>query len=709
MMKEGDTCLIQPGTYRESVVLRSLGTKKNPIRFVGATNDDGSPAVVIDGTDLLTAPWTKVEVNGIQAMSAEMPRQTTQLFYNGRMMTEARWPDQTFQQIWDRSTWAKSAEGSRKDKLVCKELAATNIDWTGAIAMLNVGHQYKTWSRIVTAHQKGSTTFSYALAERMNDGKDDGRTWWDDRFYLIGKIEALSSPEEWFYDEANKRLLFVPPENAASPTPVPKLKKGKVTFKARDYGFSGRDLEYVEISGLKFFACTFNFQKANHLTIENCQVLYPNYARVLTDSLPRTSRTDVKQTHISGNNNTLRKISVAYGNTAGIKLTGTHNRVENSIVHDVCWGGSLSHPAVMVHGYKDVPCESTVARCTIYNTGNVGIWFLRQNNVIEYNHVSHTGLACKDIAAIHTGSPACAGSIARYNWVHDSRGKGMRADDQSRKVSFHHNVVWNCDEGIIVKGDFNQCYNNTILGTDGSGSLIIPTRPEPQKWWAKGKFLEVQNANSIFCNNLSEVLSYRHDPLPDTRNISHNIQLANTPLLAPWIAASRKQNFHLAKDSILIDAGVSVPGSAVEYSGKSPDVGAYEFGKKNWRPGADWQAPSIGIKLTIHAEVARSWQRDAQAKQRSIPIPQRLSNSRLSSASLGKLQELYDDCWTPRELASRRAIIEKRQKHRKDSPEYKELHEQVVTLHRNATARLKKRAGEVLGGSELMLFNEISN
>lgn len=600
VMKAGDTCYIYPGIYRESVVLRERGTAENPIRFVGAKDKNGNPLVTINGTDVLTANWSKIRVNGIRVYSGRLPEAPGQLFLKGKMMTEARWPDQPFSRIWDRSTWAKSAKGAKKDLMVSSELAATGVDWTGALATLNVGHQYKTWTRTVLEHQKGSAEFRYELGERLGDGKDDGRTWWDDRFYLSGKVEALTSPEEWFYDNTRKRLLFIPPRGR-------KPGRGEVSCKVRDFGFSGRNVSHVEISDLNFFGCTFSFQASDYLTIENCRVLFPNYAPVLTDTFPQGRNKQLPQTRISGDHNTLRKISVAYGNTSGIKLAGSNNRLENSIVHDVCWAGSILHSAVWINSSNGEPCNSTVSRCTVYNSGNIGIWFLGQNNVVEYNHVYNTGLACKDIAAIHTGGATAAGSVACYNWVHDSRGKGMRGDDQTRSLTFHHNVIWDCDEGMIVKGDFNRCYNNTILGSDGHGCLIIPTRAEPRKWWAKYKFLDVQNSNSIFCNNLVEVVAYRHDPLPDNKDISHNIELQGDPVLKQMIAASERQEFLPPRSVALVDAGRMVPGSNVPITGKAPDIGAYEFGGETWRPGADWQDPSIGVELLIDAEVARSW------------------------------------------------------------------------------------------------------
>ena len=48
-------------------------------------------------------------------------------------------------------------------------------------------------------------------------------------------------------------------------------------------------------------------------------------------------------------------------------------------------------------------------------------------------------------------------------------------------------------------------------------------------------------------------------------------------------------DFRPASNSALIDAGVALPGYTDGFKGSAPDLGAYETGGDNWKPGADWQ------------------------------------------------------------------------------------------------------------------------
>ncbi len=54
-----------------------------------------------------------------------------------------------------------------------------------------------------------------------------------------------------------------------------------------------------------------------------------------------------------------------------------------------------------------------------------------------------------------------------------------------------------------------------------------------------------------------------------------------------WLADPKKMDFRPRKNSPLIDAGRVIPGFTDNYNGKAPDIGAYEYGGKQWKPGYD--------------------------------------------------------------------------------------------------------------------------
>jgi hypothetical protein len=86
VMNAGDTCYILSGTYRETVTPARSGTSNAPITF---TAYPGATAI-ISGADVLTLSWSVYSNSIYQASTASSFRQ---LFVDGEMMNEARWPN----------------------------------------------------------------------------------------------------------------------------------------------------------------------------------------------------------------------------------------------------------------------------------------------------------------------------------------------------------------------------------------------------------------------------------------------------------------------------------------------------------------------------------------------------------------------------------------------------------------------------------------
>ena len=591
VMRAGDVCVVRGGTYRETVRPGHSGQEGKPIRFVAAEGE----TVVLDGTEPIRGEWA-LHKGSIYKTKASEP--FVQLFVDRKMMLEARWPNMRFDQILDRAAWARAGKGSRYGKMVDPKLAGTGVNWTGAIATLNLAHQFYTWTRTVEKHAEGTDTFTYPRNLRgITSYADKTRPWEDDRYYLSGKLEALDAPTEWFRDPASG-VLYLYADDGKSPV------GRKVEYKKRDYAFDVTGHDWLEVRGFRFFATSFQFVGCNHCVVDDCRLVFPTYARRVTefDVPPSPS----PATGMQGDHNTVRRTSLAYANAHGLTMVGRLNTVENCIVHDVCWNGSLANvPIRMLAAKRPGPQGGgTVRRCTVYNLGNAGICFYGQPYVIEQNHVFDGGLACKDVSLIYTGSPSCAGSIVRYNWAHGCQtptggGMGIRGDDQTRSLTVHHNVVWDCGiHGIIVKGDHNRVLNNTVFGVGARDAaarkrrpgrcLLIPTRTEPTKPWRKQfPLLKVQNPNSLFCNNAVGNIVWRGKPFPAGDNISNNLTLLpKRP--AGFFVDPGNMDFRPKQGSPLIDAGRVIPGFTDGYKGKAPDIGAYESGAGPWKPGADW-------------------------------------------------------------------------------------------------------------------------
>jgi len=602
-LRPGDRCIVHAGVYRETVRLRASGTPEKPIRLMARPGD----TVVLSGTEPLEGEWTR-----FRGSTWRLPTRKVfpQVFVGGRLMTEARWPNMPFEKRWDRDAWRPSARGTRYGTMVDPALAATGIDWTGAVATLNVG-SWQTFRRIVRSHRAGSDRFTYDRDEGSRlAGRKPHRPGFD-RYFLAGKLEALDSPGEWFLDR-ERGLLYLWPPDGRRPA------SGEVEVKTRPYALVAKGIRHVQVSGLHFFATTFKFEDAEDCSLDGLHLLFPSCVAepfgepVRRDRAPDEPRewasrrwfgetSVVTPTYLGGRGNTLANSSIRYANGTSLVVHGTRNTIENCLIHDIDWYGLDTGLGVDLLGTS----ASAIRYCTIFNIGSSeGIRLTNRGaTIVEYNYIHHGGLCQSDGALVQAATPGVAGTVVRYNWLHDHNafnagGNGIRGDDRTRGLIVHHNVAWNCREkGIITKGDRNRVYNNTCLDNPAI-DILVPWRRLPRKT----DELEVQNTHSEVINNCARKISGRYKwerkTEPPPGKLATNYQGDD-----PMLADPRRLDFRPRPGSPLIDAGTPIPGITDGFRGKAPDIGAYEFGAERWVPGyrnALWVLPAVrGVRILL--------------------------------------------------------------------------------------------------------------
>lgn len=220
----GDECHIRKGRYHQAQfeISDKIGSPSNPITIHGYRDE----IPVIDGTIPLktTSAWTR-DNNGIY--SARIEKDIWQLFIDGEMMTNARWPNA----LWSDKTvflneyWAKSSSSSKPGKMVDsgekeKNLAGSGLDVTGAIAILNIG-SFNTFTKVVKSHKRRQNFFMY---DKVEDIKFKAS---HNQYFLEAKLEFLDNDGEWFYDKEAK-TVYVKTMDRKSP-------KGRAHGKVNEY------------------------------------------------------------------------------------------------------------------------------------------------------------------------------------------------------------------------------------------------------------------------------------------------------------------------------------------------------------------------------------------------------------------------------------------------------------------------------------------
>ncbi|XP_065182780.1 uncharacterized protein LOC135813652 [Sycon ciliatum] len=196
-------CAVRTGTYRESVSV-SDWPEQCSLR-VEAYNNELVTTVLVKGTaDISNLTWQPYKGSIMMAslpdeFIAQHPEPFQQIFHNEVMMMEARWPNAKLEDMLSPTAWSRTEKGSVYGRIEDKDLYAAGVDWTGALATLNVAHQFYTWTRYVQSYSRDaaakSASFTYprdlpgitSWATRANATA----AWTGHQYFLSGKLDAL--------------------------------------------------------------------------------------------------------------------------------------------------------------------------------------------------------------------------------------------------------------------------------------------------------------------------------------------------------------------------------------------------------------------------------------------------------------------------------------------------------------------------------------
>ena len=561
----GDTIYLRGGTYRQQVTLTGVsGSSNAPITLTAY----GQETPIISGLDPLKLSWTKTNNTALTNVAVTnrpavymatyvaatnsdftnpVTRPILQLFYNGQPMLAARWPNCPTNadgswNFFSSNTWATvNTNGNSYGTVADNDLTNLPSSVVGAQAVLNVSHQYYTWTRQVT-NMPTSTSFNYS--QDLN-GVATNQSFDDNRYYLFGQKQFLDAPGEWYYDGTNK-LYFMTP-NGTSPT------NGVLEIKTRPVGFTADNTcSYLTIQGVSFVGTAFqlgtsyNHRSANIMfsnnTVSNSS--YTDYLNVNAGTNGYIQDTLFPAIYADQSgcvNNTF-----AYGALNALLIEGLSNTIENNTIHDFDYSTSLVYPPLQVNlawvAAIGLAGNDIVRYNNLYRSGGIQLLVAQGTNDVYLNDISQSFLACYggnvDTAALYTQNYFAAGTRIHHNWVHDGYsgsytnnysggGIGIRGDNFTCGVTVDHNVTWNLGfSGVVIKNTnnllasygTNQCVNNTVYNDSafngGTNNAIQMTT---------NANVANENSNSIVVNNLA--LTIRGSP-------GSNLQAASVGLLS---------------------------------------------------------------------------------------------------------------------------------------------------------------------------------
>ncbi|MCK5174767.1 MAG: right-handed parallel beta-helix repeat-containing protein, partial [Planctomycetes bacterium] len=400
-------------------------------------------------------------------------------------------------QHWEETYWAEGNVALDTNGVMYDQphngidLAASGLDITGAVAILNVG-SFRSQSRTVNSHTAGSNTFTYNPVTITFKDKE--------HFYLIeGKLNLLDAEREWFYDKISRTLYLWAP-GGIDPSSL------NVRGKTLTYCFDVTSSDFITLKGLNFFGGTINFYTSRDALIEDCNFTYPSCSKRMLGVVgisPEVTR--IRQAKGADRSDcVLRNCVFAYTDGHGIFTLGNGNMTENCYFHHIDYAG-CDAPTIMaalyMEGYDNVFRQNTLHTfgCSVgYSPGDRGV--IEYNNISDGAYVQHDGTLVQCMVNQQTNVKI------GYNWVHDNPRLGIRFDGSGgRDGLVHHTVSWNLNSGVYIGNhDYNKIYNNFCIDSAPRNEIVIESG-------------DSSNNNTITRNNAAEAMGATNtgsDPIP---------------------------------------------------------------------------------------------------------------------------------------------------------------------------------------------------
>ena len=555
----GDTCWLREGTYREMLKPQRSGEEGKPVEFKAWPGEK----VVLSGLDPVTG-WQQEPNSSIwEAPMAWDLKASNQVFCNGQMLFEARWPHKkTTDPMVPEGAPVQAGSGADKKSFVCPTLPDLPPDvWKGATVWMLANAQWSSWTSALVDYHPAEKRLFYDTAfakdkwwifDRHLAGGTSNRN--TSIFYISGSRELLQAPGEWYVDAAAGKLLLIPP--AGHETDF----TGMIEAKRRSIAVDLRQCSYVTVSGVEILGATLKLSDAHHCLVEGIKASYICHSRggATINQLPEDEGGGIS---ISGEDNILRDSEIAWSAGDGVNLRGKHNSVINCYIHDCDYFGSYNKP-VAVEGE-----ENMLSHCTIARAGRDCVQPTGLNNRIEYNDISQAGLICQDLAMVYSAGRDGGNTEIAYNWVHDApkrMSSGIYLDNYSRDYIVHHNMVWGVPSDPMAMNrpsDYNLILNNTFYGSLGSN-------------WGPWK----NDITMPGCRIINNIAVHTITVKPEAQKESN---LENFSL-------GSMQPEKVPEPKIPDAPGVALAG--ITPSDGDPSIGAYQAGQPRWTAGWDPQA-----------------------------------------------------------------------------------------------------------------------
>ena len=438
----GDTVLVRGGTYRETV-----HPSHNGVTF----QNYGSESVTVSGADPVGnfAGYSGATYHA--SMGWSLGEGNDQVFVDGRMINEARFPNTSLDVSHPTLTYAQRYVGGT---IYDSSLNQPNGYWNGATINLTPGQGWVAYTGTVTSSGPGWIHVSLP-ALRGREVPTAGNA-----FYLTGTFRALDSAGEWY--RANNGQLYVWTPRSDNPN------NHDIEVKHRYYAFDLSGHSGTTIRGINIFAATIKSDWSSTNT-----VIDRINAQYLSQYNPGNNGWSVPADSgimLCGTGSVLENSTIAFSAGDGVYVGRSNVRVTNNVIHDVDYNATDAAPVRVTAGGGVM-----VDHNTIYNAGRSGVTHRIGGVQILYNTIHDVMLQNTDGGATYTLATNGAGSVIAYNTIYNIHAGGFGAagiflDNDSSHFVVHDNTTFNVDVALKLNytSFYETIYNNRLGATQYS-------------------------------------------------------------------------------------------------------------------------------------------------------------------------------------------------------------------------------------------------
>ncbi|MCM8825844.1 MAG: right-handed parallel beta-helix repeat-containing protein [Candidatus Omnitrophica bacterium] len=373
-----------------------------------------------------------------------------QLYFNGKPMQIARWPDTGFAYTGDilgNGMFTCDAEKERIEK------------WKKEKFLKAYGYWFYEWAAqhmeidSVDPEQK---SISIRNPDLHSYGYKKGAM-----YFIYDALSEITQPGEWYLDRETEDLYFYPPSDIENGEAIVSISiqpmieiKGSSNIKIENISFENSRKEAIVVND------------SSDVVIDNCVFRNLGSWAIKAEGVKNTK---VQNCHIY--NMAEGGILIEGGDRK--TLASGNNQIINNHIHDFSIWMRVYRPAIQIGGVGN-----RVANNLIHDAPHSAILWSGNENIIEFNEIYNVVLETNDAGAVYSGrDPSMQGNIIRYNYFYDIgkiTGHGVASvylDDGHCGNTVYGNIFYRaCKPGsgnfgavFIHGGRYNTIENNIFI------------------------------------------------------------------------------------------------------------------------------------------------------------------------------------------------------------------------------------------------------